>query len=248
MSKDDHLLENRLSELAQRARSRGCYVYSEFLTLAEQDVLCTLQSKYAPFCLKGGYDTAERRLACFGNEEVCGYTEEAPIACMLISPLSRKFAGELRNRDILGALMALGIRRSLLGDIIICQNYAYLFCLESVSGFIALQLEKVGNTAVSCVLTKAPDIINEPPECSTVNVSSERLDAIIAAVYKLSRGESQLLITQRRVFVNSRLTESASFLPGEGCIISVRGIGRFIYEGVEGQTRRGRLRVSVRVF
>lgn len=248
MNESDRILENRLSELAHRAFSRGCYVYSEFLTLDEQNVLCYLSSKNTPFCLIGGYDAAERKVACFGNEQLCGYTEEPPIACILISPRSQKFADDLTHRDFLGALMALGFRRNVLGDIIISNNSAYLFCLESVSCFITQQLEKVGNTAVSCALTTAPGIINEPPACSTLNVSSERLDAIIAAVYKLSRSESQQLITRGRVYVNSRLTESVSYLPGQESIISVRGIGRFIYEGVEGETRRGRLRVAVRVF
>ena len=34
----------------------------------------------------------------------------------------------------------------------------------------------------------------------------------------------------------------------QGTIVSVRGTGRFIYEGIEKETRRGRLRVLVRKY
>lgn len=250
MNESERIFKNRVLELARRAFSRGCYVYSEFLTLDEQDMLCgmELDESCASFSLKGGFEAAERKVACFGDEGLCGYTEEPPIACILISPLSRKFADELSHRDFLGSLMALGFRRSVLGDIILRDNSAYLFCLESVSPFIVEQLDKVKSTPVSCAVTEAPEIAHELPELSSVNVASERLDAIIAAVYKLSRSESQQLISQGKVYVNSRLTENLSFSPEEGSIVSVRGFGRFIYEGVEKETRKGRLRVAVRVF
>jgi len=250
MNETDRLFKNRILELARRAFSRGVYVYSEFLTLAEQDMLCSMDfdGGCAPFCLKGGYETAERKIACFGNEALCGYTEEPPIACILISPASRKFADELTHRDFLGSLMALGLRRSVLGDIVMRDNSAYLFCLNSVAQVITEQLDRVKNTSVMCEMAEAPEIISELPEISFVNVASERLDTIVAAVYRLSRSESQQLITQGKVYVDSRLTENTSFSPEQGSIISVRGFGRFIYEGIERETRKGRLSIAVRVF
>jgi len=250
MDESERLFKNRILELARRSFSRGVYVYSEFLTLAEQDMLCRIDfdGSCAPFCLKGGYDTAERKIACFGDERFCGYTEKPPIDCILISPKSQKFADKLSHRDFLGSLMALGLRRSVLGDIVLSENSAYLFCLKSVSSIIVEQLDRVKNTSVKCAVTEAPEIISRLPEISHAHVASERLDAIVAAVYKLSRSESQELIIQGRVYVDSRLVESVSFSPGPGSIVSVRGFGRFIYEGVEKETRKGRLKVAVRVF
>ncbi len=250
MTESDQHLKNRFLELAHRAFSRECYVYSEFLTTAEQDILCGMafDKSSAPFALKGGYDAAERRLACFGDESLCGYSEDPPIVCIRISPVSEKFADELTHRDFLGSLMGLGFRRAVLGDMILNENSAYLFCLNSVSGYIAEQLAKVRHTAVRCAVAQAPDIAAAPPEPIPINIASERLDAMIAAVYKLSRDESQQLISQGKVFVDSRLTESLSFSPKAGSVVSVRGFGRFLYEGVERGTRKGRLKASVRVF
>ena len=69
METDEKQLQKRFTELAGRAGSRGSYTYTQFLTLAEQDVLQRMErSLPAPVRWMGGYDAAERRLACFGRE------------------------------------------------------------------------------------------------------------------------------------------------------------------------------------
>ena len=40
----------------------------------------------------------------------------------------KKFAEDLTHRDFLGALMNLGIERGTLGDIILQEKEAFLFC------------------------------------------------------------------------------------------------------------------------
>ncbi len=244
-------LKNRFSELARRAYSKQCYTYSEFLTLAEQDTLLGMRfdANSASFELFGGYSNAERKLACFGSEELCGYTESPPVECVAITPLSQKFADALTHRDFLGALMALGVRRSVLGDIILRENCGYLFCLDSVSDFIVQEFTQVKHTAVRCrIITELPEIVITKPDVTNVNVASERLDAVIAAVYKLSRSESQELFKQGKVYVNSRLTEATGHKLNDDSIISVRGYGRFIYEGISKETKKGRLFVGVRIY
>jgi RNA-binding protein YlmH len=245
------LLKKRFVELARRANAQQRWMVSEFLSLAEQDALLTMRfdASSAPVTLAGGYDAAERKLALFGSEELCGYSEEPPIVCLRITPLSQKFADVLTHRDFLGALMALGIRRGVLGDIVLSDNCGYLLCLESISDFILQEFTQVKHTSVKCdVIDALPDVAVKEPDTRSVNVASERLDAMIAAVYKLSRGESQALVGQSKVFVNGRLTENASLEPKPGDIVSVRGFGRFAYTGVAKETKKGRLFVDVKVY
>jgi RNA-binding protein YlmH len=251
MQDNDRELQKRFGELAYRAFSQQRYTYSEFLTPAEQGALLrtSFDRNSASIALWGGYDDAERKMAQFGSEEQCGYVEDPPIHCISIKPLSQKFADMLTHRDFLGALMALGVRRSVLGDIILYENCGYLFCLDSISGFITGEFTQVKHTSVKCeLITSLPEIAIKKPDISSVNVASERLDAVIAAVYKLSRGESQALFAQNKVFVNSYLTEDTSHILNTNSIISVRGFGRFIYEGIVKETKKGRLFVNVRIF
>ena len=248
--KQEQQLRKRMEELALRAEQRGIYTYTEFLNLAEQDMLVkrALPAGSASYRLWGGFMDAERKIACFGDKECCGYVEEPPIVCLCIAPLQRKFAEPLTHRDFLGTLMGLGIRREMLGDIIVSDSSGYLFCLESIAPYIMEQLERVRHTTVQCCLVDPPEMVIQKPEPVTVNVASERLDAIIAAVYSLSRKESQAFFSRELVFVDSRMVTNTSLEPATGTMISVRGKGRFYYEGILRQTRKGRLQVSVRIY
>lgn len=248
MDGDIQQQKKRLTELAGRAYARGCYTSTEFLTLAEQDILLHLPQCGAPVRLDGGYGGAERKIAVFGSRELCGYDMPSAIVCLAICPVSQKFSGTLSHRDFLGALMGLGIRRELLGDILIHDNCGYLFCLDSISSYIAEQLTQVRHATVHCQISPPPDICLSPPPQQTVNVASERLDAMIAAVYHLSRSDSQRYFAQEKVFVNSRLALSPAGTPKAGDIVCVRGLGRFIYDGIDQMTRKGRLRIFVRKY
>ncbi len=249
MEEDIRQLQKRFEELAARANGRGRYTYTQFLTLAEQDVLQKMVRQLdAPFVWMGGYEAAERRLACFGREEEMGYAPISPICCLSIAPVSKKFAGDLGHRDFLGSLMALGIKRQLLGDIQIVEGVGYLFCLEEIASYLCENLISVGRTTVRCEPCEAPEQLSLPPEPSEVVVASQRLDALIAAVWKLSRNQAQELLERGMVFIDGRLVENAAHTLREGDVVSVRHQGRFRYEGTLRETKKGRLRVCVCIW
>jgi len=250
MEESDRLLEKRFAELSERAFARRTWISSEFLTLAEQEVLCAMAfgPQSAPFSLEGGYDTAERRLAWFGDEALTGWRQNPPIVCLRIAPTAPKFADTLSHRDFLGALMSLGVRRSVLGDILIADNCGFLFCQESISSYLTEQLTQIRHTAVCCSPGEPPKAVNNTGTEKQIVVASERLDALVAAVYDLSRNESQDFFPVGKIYVNSRVIENASRSPTPGDIVSVRGYGRFRYLGIAAETKKGRLRVTVEIY
>ena len=79
-------------------------------------------------------------------------------------------------------------------------------------------------------------------------VSSERLDAVIAKTYNLSREKSLLLFREKKIFVNGKIQENNSAAPKLGDIVSVRGYGKFCYLGMESMTRKGKYSVRVAVY
>jgi len=81
-----------------------------------------------------------------------------------------------------------------------------------------------------------------------VNVASERLDGVIAAVFKLSRSEASALIASEKVFLDGRVASGCSAKLAEGMKISVRGYGKFIYDGIENESRKGRLFVKIQMY
>lgn len=247
MPNEEERLLRRFEELAERARARGIWTFSRFLTPAEQAALKKLPAGRAALLL-GGRPGAERALAAFGpaGEDT---PPEAPIVCLRIAPTAPKFAQALTHRDFLGALMALGIKRELLGDLVVEENCGWLFCDPAAASFIRQNLDRVSRTAVGVTRPDtAPALPAAQPEVSQVAAASARLDALVAAVYDLSRSESRALFQTGRVFVNGGPADDPAAQPDPGDIVSVRGLGRFEFAGESGETRRGRLRADVRVY
>lgn len=243
MTDDSKIIEKRFNELYGRAYDKYYTTYTEFLNLEEQSILA---QSCLPCVTFGGYDSAERVVAAFG-EDIS--TEDFPIVCVCIKPTAQKFADKLSHRDFLGALINLGIKRELLGDIIIDGNCGYLFCLEKIGTYIADNLTRVKHTTIKAELTDSlPSLAAIQPEVQELIIASLRLDVLIAAVYKLSRKEASLLFQQGKVFVNSRQTTNSSYTAKENDIFSVRGFGRFQYISTIRTTKKDRMVVELKIY
>lgn len=247
MAEDElNKLIKRFTELAQRADRSGVPQETKFLTMAEQSTLQKLKFP-VPYWLFGGYEGAERRIAVFGIDEQTavemGYVP--PVACVAIAPASKRFAEELTHRDFLGSLMALGINREVLGDIVISGGAGYLFCLDLIADYVTDELASVKRTSVKCSRSELPQTDEKSLEPQSLVVAAERLDAVIAAVYRLPREEAKQLVERGLVYINSRLALKPAASLKEGDIVSVRGSGRFKFLGTERETKKGRLRVGV---
>ncbi len=240
--------QKRFEELASRSNKKGYTVFSDFLGLSEISEFSSVCFS-VPTLLWGGYENAERCVACFGDREYFADKSDYPINCICIKPVNPKFADNLTHRDFLGSLMGLGIRREMLGDIIISENCGYLFCIDTITEYIVGNLTQVKHTTVECSVTeKIPENALQQPVNNEIMVSSERLDVIVSAIYKMSRSQVLPLFHTERIFVNGVVKTSPSITVKNGDKISVRGFGRFIYNGVLRRTKKDRLVISVDVF
>ena len=251
MEAEEALFRKRLEELANKSYNNSQYLFTGFLSAAELDVYYQMARSLAfvPSDVYGGTADCERVMIRFGDEKLCGYEEAFPIACIEVAPLIEKFGETLSHRDYLGALMNLGIERSTLGDIVILDKRAFLFCADKMASYIIENLDKVKHTSVSCkIADKVPASTVTRFEHKTVQVQAARADSIIAKVYNLSRSESVELFRAKKVFVNGRLNENNSGQLNPTDKVSVRGYGRFQFVGVSGETRKGKLNVEVAVY
>ncbi len=238
--KNDVLTARRFEELFDRAYLNDTTEYTNFLSLAE---INTLINNRIPCEFYGGYDEAERCIAAFGDNP------KFPITCIKIEPKSKKFSEWLGHRDFLGAIIGAGVVRDMIGDIIVKDSVAYVFCQNGIADYLVHNIDKVRRTPVICSIAKElPEFINEKPELSNVIVPSLRVDAVIAAVYKLSRNESSKLIKAEKVFINQCLETKESKLLEDGDIVSLRGIGRFVFENAERRTKKGRIVIEIRKY
>lgn len=247
----EHTVKQRLEDLANTCYQKGHYTFSHFLSPPEIDEFMQVREKlaFAAPSLFGGSETAERQIVRFGSEEMFGYVEEFPVCCLSCRPAVPKFAEEISHRDVLGALMNLGIERDVLGDILLRDKECYFYCLENMKEYICENLTKIRHTNVIC--TEAGEL---PGEFCPVRkreehiVASERCDALVSKVYHLSRGKCLPLFQEKKVFVNSRQYENNSGILKAGDVVSVRGFGKFVYAGVVRETKKGRVTVAVEKY
>ena len=248
---DRELLRKRFSELANKAYNSGIYLFTDFLGLSEQAVFNEAKAAFRslPYTAFGGVAGAERIMIRFGDEDSCGYTADFPIVCIKAEPVSQKFADKLTHRDFLGALLNLGIERSTLGDIPIIDNVGYIFAKEDIAPYIISELKRVKHTDVKLsVARELPEGEFYKTKRRKIQAVGERIDAVIAKVFSLSREEAHTLFTKSLVFIDGRLCENPSYIPKRQEVISVRGHGRMIYLGYESTSKKGKLNIEVELY
>lgn len=251
MSNEDLILKKRLLELAEKAYNQGTYTFTNFLGLAEQDVLSRLEREmhYVPKTLYGGAEGCQRVMVRFGNEDLCGYDLPFPIVCLKAAPSAPKYANKLTHRDLLGALMNLGITREQLGDIVLRDNTAYIFATEKIAPYIADNLTKANHTQLTVsVVDELPEGALFTLETRQCVVSSQRIDGVVAHIYKHSRSQVNELFRAGKIFLNGRCCENTSAVLKDGDTVSVRGEGRFIYRGAVRTTKSGNLSIEIDIY
>lgn len=247
----EELFEKRLLDLASQSYGQGRYTFSNFLDLYEQSVFTSLKKKMKGVSnqIFGGYEGAQRQMVRFGSVEEMGYDQEYPICLLHIVPLGGKFSEKLSHRDYLGALMNLGIERNLIGDILVMDQEAYVFAKDTIGPFLLQEWGRVRHTSISVEEVPLAEFQYEP-EFEEIKgfLPSFRADVMVGFFCKTSRNESSNLIKGQKVFVNSRLIESNSYMLKEGDVLSVRGYGKAVFSEISGQSKKGRHHIILKKY
>lgn len=235
---DAALLARRLDELAERTERTGQPCFTGFLTPPEADMaMGAARRRGIEAKLEGGYEDAERRMACFLAPD--GWEEPFPIAALELTWPHQTAPG---HRDVLGSVLGLGIRRSCVGDIVVLDDRAYLFLEAQLAEHVALSMISAGRVQIRTrVMDSWPEV--EPPQGVEVRdtVSSLRLDAVVSGGFGLSRAAAADLIAAGHVKLRHVPTQRPDARVGEGDAISARGYGRLVIDQVGTPTKKGRL-------
>ncbi len=249
MDKDEFFLK-RIRELANLSYRRDIVTFSDFLNLNEQNVVSSLKQQFPQIIMEtfGGYENAERQMVAF-HPDALAFTWEYPIDCLKIEPRAIKFSEILGHRDYLGSLLNLGVERSVIGDIVVQEKAAWFFCQSKMTDFFLENLCRVRHTNIQITKVEDPDEFPRPKlEPVSGTCASVRLDSLIALAFKASRSSMVSYIEGGQVYVSGKLITSNGYEPKDGDIISVRGKGRFIFDGVSHQTKKGRCGVRILLY
>ena len=260
MNNEDKFLIAAVHDKERQCSENSMITNSVFLDMRERSVVATLKSEYpdAKMIFYGGFDDSERSLALFlpeyvdGND-ICGYFEQCPDAdpISVVEIEKDKFSPALGHRDYLGALMGLGIKREMTGDIIVSENGCRMAVLAKIAPFVAENLSKAGRGTLKAKIippsearegTKAVGI----PDSFTV--SSMRLDSVVKNAFRLSRGDAADAIESGVVYVNDVECTKPDKKIAEGDKIVFRRKGRIIVDDCSSVSKKGRVIVEITKF
>lgn len=227
------------------------------------DFLTPAQAKHAKqilagiddisFIVAGGYADAERVLIVIYPDYLEASSLEPAVAALEIVGNSQFH--NITHRDYLGAILGLGLKREKIGDIILQKqvNEKQLICQVIVSTeikeYILYNLDKIGSMSVG--VSEIPMEEIKPLQINfkemVGNVASLRIDAVVAMVCRISRGDAQALINRQHVNVNWEVVDRTSYEISQKDVISIRGKGRYYIDNIKGLTRSGRITIQVKI-
>lgn len=244
---DEQLLTAKVRDALRLCSTSGMFRSVGFLSQSEASFISSLPilkgEKYAFF---GGYDDAERVYFIAMPEWL-----DDPADAFLAEAFTFTYRknDKLSHRDFLGTLMSLGITREKVGDILLEEGRAVVFVADSISSYVSSQIEKVGGVGVT--VTKGFELplpgFGKLADFSDT-VASLRLDCVVAALLNTSREKAKEVILEKRVAVNSVITDKITFCPDEFAKISVRGVGKFILSGASQHTKKGRIILNYKKY
>ena len=241
---EEEILMRRIKDLLKQSEKQYEAVYSHFLDPAQQAAVYSCDDLSGRISFEGGYEDAERRLCRVACEEYCG-DHGAPISVFMAEATDRH--AQLSHRDVLGALMGLGIKREMIGDILTDGRHAWFFCHNSTADYISLSLTSISRYSVK-LSESMPEEIPKPELVSrSINISSMRLDCIAAEGFGLSRTKAAEAVKKGLVFVNWLICTDPSREIHTGDRITLRGSGKLEVGDISGTSKKGRLFLEIYV-
>ena len=246
---EDKLLISKMLDKIELSKIKNKIEYTDFLDMYQKHLLEKIlkQEKVNNYIISGGTEDTERNIIIFYPEKLKeiakqNYKKILPITCIRIN-LPKEMYLQYSHRDYLGGLMKLGIKREKIGDIFVFEDGADILVLDEISKFIFSNIDSLTRFSKAQIEKINLEGIREKQinkQEIKVIVSSMRLDCVISELLKTSRGKSEEIIKEQRVFVNFENVDKLTKQIKENDLITVRGVGRFEVAKIEGTTRNGR--------
>ena len=221
--------------------------YLGFLDSAQLNTaVSVIKNEKANYCIFGGHSECERNFICVLPDWM-----EAENTVFPIKAIKFTFNDEykLSHRDFLGALMSLGIKREVVGDIFVYDGVAFAFVAENIADYLVTEISKVGSVGVKVQICDNPDIsATVKYDDRTQTVSSLRLDCAVSAVCGVGRKAAVGLIESGFVSVNNFAIAKTVYAVKQGDKISVRKYGKFLIDDCSGATKKQRVILNYKKY
>lgn len=235
--KGDEIFVKKILDYQNQAYNHQRMILTPFLNPHEQDVVHKIIGHHdLQVKSYGGFINAEsqRMIICPDFYEL----ENDDFEIIVVEVVYNQQFGKLQHKDVLGALMNLGIKRECIGDIY-DDSHIYFTCTSQTYPYIQSHLKQIKKSKVKLrEVTEKIEMIHQYTT-HTFFLSSLRLDKVISTIFKVSRQVASEAIRAGFVKVNHKEVEEVSFLCHNNDMISFKRHGRVKIVDEERTTKQG---------
>lgn len=195
---------------------------------------------------KGLSESSEKKVICIAPNSFEMFEENFPVKYFKING-KNKFK-KLEHKDFLGTIMNLGIKRELMGDLIVRDSICYGIIKEELLELIKGKVEFIGKIPVKIEEIEELKIPENEFKESIEILASLRLDALVSEIIKKSRSEAIKLLESGEVFLNYEIEKKNSKVISEGDILTIRKKGKFIIGKVLDETKKGKIKLLIKQY
>jgi RNA-binding protein YlmH len=245
---DERGFVEKMADWLERTATQHQLKRTDFLDPRQAHILNELVRRYPNLQIRldGGYPRAERQRAIIAPDYMDILAQDMGIRLFNIESNDSKVSG-LDHGDYLGAMLGLGLKREKIGDLHVSDQGCHCFVVDELTDFMHLHLQQVHRIHVLTSIEPLDQFTPIVPKLQemSLSVASMRLDGIVSDVCRLSRAKVLVPIKAGRCKVNWKIEQDPSRPISEGDTISMKGFGRFVLTSVQGESKKGRIRISV---
>ncbi len=237
-NKGNESLLSRINDWVKQTEKSYCSIASPFLNESELNTVRQFCGNKIPYSIDGGHPYAIRAKVIFEASE--------PWVSDIVCLVAKRKRNEtlLEHRDVLGALMNLNIERNQLGDCWVEEDKVVVYTSKHLSNLIQQECIQIAREKVEFQISDIHYSNQIKKEKATGFISSERIDSLVSCIAKKSRTDAQWLIQNQKVMVNHQIVLKSTKRCQSEDIISIRGVGRFIYKGIVKQSRKNKFLIE----
>ena len=239
--KKEEILLAKLEDACQRNYEPRYFDFYDEAT--QMKIADRLRYMGEPYKFWGGMADAGRKMLCIYPE----YIEDLqwPMGCLRF-PITF----ELDHRNVLGALMGLGITRENLGDIHLDQEEVQIIFNKRMEIFLKQEFKTIKGRKIKPSFYSEEEIKAYEMTFKelTIVASSQRVDGMIGKIWGFSRQDALIYIKQGRLRVNYKEIMDNDFKVHPGDILSLRGKGKAKISEMPGTTKKGKMRIVVQKY
>ncbi len=246
---EDKLLISKFLDKVDIASKENKIAATDFYNESEQTIIKKVINLLGiENCIfYGGRDNSERKLIVIYPSKMKDIVEEKNFKFDTIISVFRvippKDSALKYNHSVyLGGLIKLGIKREKIGDIIVYSEGADIIVKKEIEKYVYTNiatLTRFSNARINNIKVEEIKDVEQSFKEMKIVTSSLRLDNIVSELAKTSRNKANDILNEERVFINYECQTKGTKSVESGDIITIRGKGKFLIEGLEGNTRKG---------